>query len=73
GIVKPILSFLTCPLVILTLGLFIFVINGLMLVITEAILPDRLAIDGFGWAILGGIVMAIVGTALDSLLSASRN
>lgn len=72
GIVKPILTILTCPLVILTLGLFIFVINGLMLIITEAVLPDRLQIDGFGWAILGGILMAIVGTAIEGLLGMNR-
>lgn len=73
SILKPILTVLTCPLVILTLGLFIFVINGLMLAITEALLPERLVIDSFGWAILGGIVMAIIGTALDSLLSSARD
>ena len=72
AVVKPILTLLTCPLVILTLGLFIFVINGLMLLITAALLPERLQVDGLGWAILGGIVMAIVGIALDSLLGMNR-
>ncbi len=72
AVIKPLVTLLTCPLVILTLGLFIFVINGLMLLITAALLPDRLAVDGLGWAILGGIVMALVGLALDSLLGLNR-
>jgi putative membrane protein len=68
GIVKPIVTLLTCPLVLLTLGLFILVINGLMLLLTAALIPDRLTIDGFGWAIIGGIIMGIVGVVLESAL-----
>jgi putative membrane protein len=41
AVIKPIVKILTCPLVILTLGLFIFVINALMLLLTAALVPDR--------------------------------
>jgi putative membrane protein len=68
AIVKPILVLLTCPAVIITLGLFILVINGLMLLLTANLLPDRLVIDGFWPAILGGIVMSIISIVLESVL-----
>ena len=65
-IVKPLITCLTCALVVVTFGLFIFVINGLMLWITAELLPDRLEIDSFWWAMLGGFIMAIVATFLQS-------
>ncbi len=68
ALVKPVVKLLTCPLIILSLGLFLLVINGLMLQLTAALLPNRLLIDNFGWAILGGIVMGIVGVVLESVL-----
>lgn len=72
GILKPILQFLTCPLVILTLGLFALVINGLMLWLTAELLPERLTVDNFWWAILGGLVMAIVGGILEGIFGLKK-
>src|SRR5258707_13481677 len=60
AIVKPILTFLTCPLVIISLGLFILVINALLLLITASLIPARLQIDGFFPAFIGGILMSII-------------
>jgi putative membrane protein len=58
-IIKPILTLLTLPLVIVTLGLFYFVINVLMLALAEWIAPD-FSIDGF-WTYVGAtIVVSIV-------------
>jgi putative membrane protein len=58
-IIKPILTLLTLPLVIVTLGLFYFVINVLMLALAEWIAPD-FSIDGF-WTYIGAtIVVSIV-------------
>ncbi|MBA3868792.1 MAG: phage holin family protein [Chloroflexota bacterium] len=68
AILKPIIAFLTCPLVILSLGLFVLVINGVMLLITAALIPARLQIDGFWPAILGGIVMSIISLVLERVL-----
>ncbi|HEX2618724.1 MAG TPA: phage holin family protein [Phototrophicaceae bacterium] len=73
GLIKPIISALTCPLVLLTLGLFVFVINGLMLLLTAALSDGRLVVDGLGWAILGGIIMGIVGVAMEWLLGANNS
>jgi putative membrane protein len=68
ALVKPLLSLLTCPFIILSLGLFLLVINGLMLLLTASLSGGRLIVDGFWWAVLGGIVMSIVGMILESIL-----
>lgn len=66
AIVKPIVTLLTCPMVLLTLGLFSLVINALMLLLTASIVgPERFQVDGFWTAFLGGIVMAIVSMIVE--------
>ena len=55
------------PFVLLTLGLFLLVINAALLGITAA-LTDRLTVDGFGSALLGGALLAIGGWLADQLL-----
>ena len=57
-IVKPIVSFFSFPLIVLTLGLFYLVINGLMLYLAAYFL-DGLQVDGCVPAILGGLVIAV--------------
>jgi len=68
AIIKPIVKLLTCPLVILTLGLFTLVINTLMLMLTEVILPQYLALDGFIAAFFAALVISIVSTILDIVI-----
>jgi putative membrane protein len=71
SIVRPILSFLAFPLLIVTLGLFTFVLNAVMLMLTSA-LSSRLGIDfhvaGFWAAFWGAIVVGIVSFLLSILL-----
>lgn len=68
AIVRPIILMLTCPLVLLTLGLFIFVLNGLMLLLTGA-LSTAVGIDfrvtGILAAIIGALIIGIVSTVLN--------
>lgn len=59
AIVRPILFVLTLPLTVVTLGLFLLVLNAMMLELTAALVPG-FAIDGFGWAIVGALVLSIV-------------
>jgi len=61
---KPILSLLTCPLVLLTLGVFVLVINALLLGLTGALgrtIGIPFYVDGFGAAFVGGIIISLVG------------
>ncbi len=72
AIVRPILKLLTCPLIILTLGLFTFVINGLTLWFSAA-LANRLFDVGFYirdfWsAVLGSVIVSIVSVILSVLV-----
>jgi putative membrane protein len=64
GLIRPVVSLLSCPLTLLTLGLFQFVINALMLLLVSAIDKD-LVIDGFWWALLGGFIMGILAGILE--------
>jgi len=57
-LVKPIVTFLSLPLILLTLGLFYLVINGLMLLLTAYLLPN-LQVHGCMPAILGGLIIAV--------------
>ena len=66
AIVRPILFVLTLPLTIVTLGLFLIVLNAIMLEITAAIVPGFF-IDGFGWAVIGAIVLAVVSLVTNRI------
>lgn len=65
AVLKPVFLILSCPLIILTLGLFAIVVNGLMLLITDALAGGRFTVDGLGWAILGGLVVGAISGILE--------
>jgi len=67
AIVGPILRLLSLPFVVLTLGLFLLVVNAALLGIT-ALITDRLTVDGFLTAVLGGLILAVVSWIADQLL-----
>ena len=58
-VLRPVLLILTLPLTILTLGVFAFVINALMLLLVAYFVPG-FVIDGFLWAFLGSLIISIV-------------
>jgi putative membrane protein len=68
---KPVLKLLTCPLIILTLGLFLLVINaamfGVAAAVSDAVGAD-VRVDGFGAALAGALVVSIVGWLLSIAL-----
>ena len=68
ALVRPILKFLTCPLILLTLGLFTIVINTLLLLLTARIgqaLSIGISVDGFWSALLGSLVISIVSVIMS--------
>jgi putative membrane protein len=67
AIVGPVLRLLSLPFVILTLGLFLLVINAALLGITAA-LTDRLQVNGVGSALIGGLLLAIGGWVADQVV-----
>ncbi len=72
ALIKPIIEMLTCPLVILTIGLFVLVINGAMLMLTASLSGGRLIVDGWGTAIVGGIIMGIINVVLEAVLGLNK-
>ena len=67
AIVRPILILLTLPINLLTLGLFTFVINGILLLMTGS-LVDGFAVDGLGSAIIGALLLSIVSALLNAFV-----
>jgi putative membrane protein len=67
-LLKPLLKLLSCPFVLLTLGLFVLVINAAILGLAAQFSGDTLNVDGFWWAVAGGVVMAIVNMVLEGAL-----
>jgi putative membrane protein len=71
SLLRPILTVLTCPLIVITLGLFTLVINALMLLLTGW-LSTRwdlgFSVSGFWAAFLGGLVVGLVSLVLSLLL-----
>ena len=64
--IKPILILLTLPLTILTLGLFTFIINALLILIVSSFV-EGFSVAGFVQALIGGAVIALIGWALHRL------
>ena len=74
--IRPIAKFLTFPLIIVTLGIFSFVVNGLMLWLTSALsgaLDLGFHVSGFWAAFLGALVVSIVSTLLSMLITERRS
>jgi putative membrane protein len=67
AIVGPVLRLLSLPFVLLTLGLFLLVVNAALLGLT-ALLTDRLQVNGIGSAVIGGLLLAIGGWVADQLV-----
>jgi putative membrane protein len=65
--VKPILIFLTFPITIVTLGLFLLVINASIILITSYLLKDGFKVDGFWIALLFSVVLSMITSLIDSL------
>jgi putative membrane protein len=65
ALVKPILIILTLPITIITLGLFLFVINALIIMLGDKFI-DGFSVDGFWWALLFSILLSLVSSILYS-------
>ena len=75
SLLRPILTILTCPLIVLTLGLFTLVINALMLLVTGWLSESwnlGFTVSGFGAAFFGGLVVGLVSMLLSLGLHGNR-
>lgn len=70
--VKPILIFLTFPITIVTLGLFLLVINASIILITSYLLKGGFKVDGFWSALLFSIVLSMITSLIDLLVNKEK-
>lgn len=67
AVIRPLLVLLTLPINLLSLGLFTFVINALMLLLTSAVVPGFI-VRGFWTALLGAIVLSVISFVISHLI-----
>lgn len=68
AILKPVLQLLSLPITVLTLGLFLFVINALVIMLASWILGSNFHVNNFWWALLFSIIVSLVSGILDALI-----
>ncbi len=66
-LIKPLLVLFTLPITVVTLGLFLFVINAIIILVADKFM-DGVTIDGFWWALLFSLLLSMVSSLLQSLL-----
>jgi putative membrane protein len=70
--VRPLLNALMLQLFFASLGLVVALINGFMLFLLSWIFPNRFAVDSILWALVGGILMALLGSLFEGLFGLTR-
>jgi len=74
-LVKPVLALLSCPLILFSLGLFLFVINAAMLLLASSLsqaMGFGFRVDGWGSALLGSILITIAAWILSAFVGPHR-
>lgn len=66
-IVRPLLVLLTLPITIITLGIFLFIINALIIMLADRFI-DGIKVDGFLWALIFSLVLSFVSAIVNKLL-----
>lgn len=66
-LLKPVLLILTLPINLLTLGLFTFVLNALLIMLVSALVND-FVVDGFLWALAFSLVLSVVNMLLEQFV-----
>ena len=67
-LVRPILVVLTIPVTLITLGLFLFVINALMFWAAASVLGDAFQVRGFTAALIGSLIYSVLGLVIEAAL-----
>ena len=65
-LVRPILILLTLPVTVLSLGLFLFVINAVTIMLADSLMGSSFDIDGFGMALLTAIIMSVANLIIQN-------
>jgi putative membrane protein len=68
ALLKPILQFLTLQFIVVTYGLVVVLVNTLILWLLSLLFPARFAVDNLLWALVGGLILGLLSSFLESLL-----
>jgi putative membrane protein len=68
---KPLLVILTLPITIMTLGLFLLIINALIIILTAALVPG-FDVDGFLWALAFSIILSLVSMLMEWIAGSTK-
>jgi putative membrane protein len=68
AVIKPILVVLTIPITFVTFGLFLLVINALMILLADWIIRDGFNVDGFWWALLFSLILSLFNSLFNDLV-----
>jgi putative membrane protein len=68
ALVRPVAILLTLPFTVITLGLFLFIINAAMFALAALLAGDSFQVHGFWGAVLGSLVMSVISLMLNSLI-----
>ena len=71
AVVKPVMVILTLPVTVLTMGLFLLVINACVILLASEIVPG-FTVDGFWWALLFSIILSVINSILESIAKSNR-
>ena len=71
-IIKPLLILFTIPITVMTLGLFLLVINAIIILLVENFVSG-FTVDGFWWALAFSLIMSIFNSIIDDLLKDKKN
>ena len=72
AVLRPVLMFLALPLLLLTLGLFMLVINAMLLYFVGYILRPHFYVDNFGAAFLGALIISVISMILNALTGTGK-
>ena len=65
AVIRPVMTLLTLPITIVTLGLFYLVVNGIAFAMAAALVPG-FSVDGFGWSMLGALCASLISWFVGS-------
>jgi putative membrane protein len=71
-IVKPILILLTIPITVMTLGLFLLVINAIIILLADYLVDDFF-VDGFWWALLFSLILSVFNSVFDDVVGNKKD
>jgi putative membrane protein len=72
AVIRPVLVILTLPITVITLGIFLLVINALMMLLAAAVVPG-FEVDTLGTALVGGVLLAVFNLVASSVLHQKKS